>query len=58
MRKPDFENLEVYQLAEKLANEIWDLVQGWKYFAKDAIGKQILRSADSIGFNISIAIAL
>ncbi len=25
----------------------------WEYFAKDTIGKQIVRSADSIGANIS-----
>ena len=53
MRKPGFENLEVYKLAEKLANEIWDLVKGWEYFSKDTIGKQIVRSADSIGANIA-----
>jgi four helix bundle protein len=51
--RPDFENLEVYQLAEKLANEIWDLVQTWDYLAKDTVGKQIIRSADSIGANLA-----
>jgi four helix bundle protein len=53
MGRPDFENLKVYQLAEKLANEIWNIVQNWDYFAKDTIGKQIVRSADSIGANIA-----
>lgn len=53
MGRPDFENLKVYQLAEKLANEIWNIVQSWDYFAKDTIGKQIVRSADSIGANIA-----
>jgi four helix bundle protein len=53
MKKPDFENLEVYQLAEKLANEIWNMVEKWDSFAKDSIGKQIVRSADSIGANIA-----
>jgi four helix bundle protein len=53
MGRPDFENLKVYQLAEKLANEIWNMVQNWDYFAKDTIGKQIVRSADSIGANIA-----
>ena len=52
MGKPDFENLEVYKLSEKLANEIWKIVEKWDYFAKDTIGKQIVRSADSIGANI------
>ena len=53
MGRPDFENLQVYQLAEKLANEIWGIVQRWDFFAKDTIGKQIVRSADSIGANIA-----
>ena len=53
MGKPDFEKLEVYQLAEKLANEIWNVVAQWEYFAKDTIGKQIVRSADSVGANIA-----
>ena len=53
MGRPDFENLEVYQLAERLANEIWEIVQEWKYFAQETVGKQIVRSADSIGANIA-----
>ncbi|MEO0928582.1 MAG: four helix bundle protein [Cyanobacteria bacterium J06643_13] len=53
MSRPDFENLVVYQLAEKLANEIWKVVTTWDYFAKDTLGKQMVRSADSIGANIA-----
>lgn len=53
MGRPDFENLQVYQLAEKLSNEIWKIVKEWEYFAKDTVGKQIVRSADSIGANIA-----
>ncbi|MEM1394295.1 MAG: four helix bundle protein [Cyanobacteria bacterium P01_D01_bin.116] len=53
MSKPDFENLQVYQLAEKLANEIWNIVQNWNYFEKDTVGKQIVRSADSVCANIA-----
>lgn len=53
MGKPDFENLEVYKLSENLANEIWNIVEKWDYFARDTIGKQIVRSADSIGANIA-----
>ncbi|WP_442947689.1 hypothetical protein [Nostoc sp.] len=48
MRRPDFEDLEVYQLAEKLANEIWRIVKGWDNFTKDTLGKQIVRSADKL----------
>ncbi len=53
MAKPDFENLIVYQLAEKLANEIWNIIQKWNYFEKDTVGKQIVRSADSVCANIA-----
>ena len=53
MRRPDFEDLEVYQLAEKLANAIWHIVKGWDNFTKDTLGKQIVRSADSVCANIA-----
>ncbi|WP_392535896.1 four helix bundle protein [Nostoc sp. C117] len=32
---------------------MWFIVQKWDYFAKDTIGKQIVKSADSIGANIA-----
>ncbi|MBN3941526.1 four helix bundle protein [Nostoc sp. NMS9] len=48
-----FQELQVYQLSEKLADDIWKIVEGWNFFAKDTIGKQIVRSADSIGANIA-----
>ena len=53
MGKPDFEELDVYRLSEKLANEIWYIVKEWDTFAKETIGKQIVRSADSICANIA-----
>jgi len=48
-----FEELRVYQLAEELCDTIWDLVQDWDSLAKDTVGRQIVRAADSIGANIS-----
>jgi len=53
MAKTNFENLRVYQLSESLADEIWAIVTTWNYFEKDTVGKQLVRSADSIGANIS-----
>lgn len=47
------EDLEVYQLSESFSNEIWDMVTTWDYFARDTVGKQITRSADSINANIA-----
>src|SRR5437870_3035909 len=51
--KTAFENLRVYRLSEKLADEIWDLVLTWDHFAKDTVGRQLVRSGDSIGANIA-----
>lgn len=48
-----FTNLRVYQLSEKLADSIWALARGWNQLAKDTIGRQLIRSADSIGANIA-----
>lgn len=53
MEKTNFENLEIYQLSEKLSDEIWEIVLGWSNLARDTIGKQIIRSTDSIGANIA-----
>jgi len=53
MAKSDFENLKVYQLSENLADEIWDVVLRWDRFARDTVGCQIVRAADSIGANIA-----
>jgi len=47
------EDLEVYSLSETISDKIWDIVMGWDYFAKDTIGKQICRAADSISANIA-----
>ncbi len=48
-----FQELRVYQLAEKLADTIWKIVAQWNLFAKNTIGNQIVRAADSIGANIA-----
>ena len=53
MPRNTFENLEVYKLSERLADTIWDVVRGWDHFARDTVGKQIVRSADSVGANIA-----
>jgi four helix bundle protein len=49
----NLEDLEVYQLAEAFGDEIWFIVNKWDYFARDTVGKQIARSADSISANIA-----
>lgn len=47
------EDLEVYNLSEEISDKIWEIVINWDYFAKDTIGKQLCRAADSISANIA-----
>ncbi|MDP2991726.1 MAG: four helix bundle protein, partial [Deltaproteobacteria bacterium] len=49
----ELRELEVYNLSEKLSDTIWDIVIKWDYFAKETIGKQLVRAADSIAANIA-----
>jgi four helix bundle protein len=51
--KPNFEKLKVYRLAEDLTDRIWDVVATWDSFAKQTVGAQIVRAADSIGANVA-----
>jgi four helix bundle protein len=53
MERTNFENLRVYQLAEDLADALWNIVMKWTAFARDVVGKQLARAADSISANIS-----
>ena len=53
MAKTNFEKLRVYQLSERLADEIWSIVLQWNLFARDTVGKQLVKAADSIGANIA-----
>ena len=53
MAKSEFENLRVYQLAEDLADRVWNIVIKWNWFAKSTVGNQLVRAADSIGANIA-----
>ena len=53
MTRTNFENLRVYVLSEELADLIWTITSTWDGFSRDTIGKQVVRSADSIGANIA-----
>ncbi|MGQ9621326.1 MAG: four helix bundle protein, partial [Bacteroidales bacterium] len=46
------EELNVYTLSMEMAEKIWSIVINWDFFAKDTIGKQLVRAADSIAANI------
>ncbi|MHC4453512.1 MAG: four helix bundle protein, partial [Planctomycetota bacterium] len=47
------EELKVYQLAMNIGERIWMVVIKWNYFAKDTVGKQLVKSVDSIAANLS-----
>jgi four helix bundle protein len=51
--RSNFENLDVYRLAEDIADRIWLVVEAWQVFARDTVGQQLAESADSIGANIA-----
>jgi four helix bundle protein len=53
MARTAFEDLKVYRLAEQLADIVWDVVLVWERLAKDTVGKQLVRAADSIGANLA-----
>src|SRR5437867_12161731 len=53
MERPNFGKLQVYQVSAKVADSVWNIVTAWDAFARDTVGKQIVRAADSIGANIA-----
>ena len=46
-------DIEAYKIAFNLSNRIWNIILKWDYFAKDTVGKQFVRSVDSISANIA-----
>ena len=53
MERTGFENLRVYRLAEEIADLVWDIVIKWNRLPQNTVGKQLIKSADSIGANIA-----
>jgi len=53
MARTHFERLRVYQLAEELADTIWDLVICWRVFARETLGRQMVRCVDGVGANLA-----
>src|SRR5436309_6287785 len=53
MARSNFENLHVYRLSEDVADSIWEIALSWNQFARDTVGKQLVRAADSVGANIA-----
>jgi len=40
-------------MAMEMAEQVWSIVVKWNYFSKDTVGKQWVRSIDSVAANIS-----
>lgn len=53
MTRANFENLRIYELSERLADQVWGCVTNWNNLARDTVGKQLVRAADSVGANIA-----
>jgi four helix bundle protein len=51
--KSALNDLEIYREAMEVGEEIWSMVTNWDFFAKDTIGKQIVRAADSVAANLA-----
>lgn len=51
--KSALNDLEIYREAMEVGEEIWSMVTNWDFFAKDTVGKQIVRAADSVAANLS-----
>ena len=47
------EDFKVYNLAMETGEIVYSIVVKWNYFDKDTIGKQLVRSSDSIAANLS-----
>ena len=46
-------DLEIYREAMDLGELVWKLVNSWSAFAKNTVGNQLVRCADSIAANLS-----
>lgn len=51
----NFDDLQILKAAETIADSIWNRVVQWDEFARDVVGKQLARAADSLGANIAEA---
>ncbi|OFX37264.1 MAG: four helix bundle protein [Bacteroidetes bacterium GWA2_32_17] len=49
----EIEELRVYQQSMEIAEKVWQIVEKWNWFAKDTVGKQLVRAVDSVAANLS-----
>ena len=53
MKYLGLKDLSSYRIAFDLSNYIWRIVIKWDYFAKDTVGRQLVKAVDSISANIA-----
>ncbi len=49
----ELKDISAYRISFDLSNYVWDIVIKWNYFAKDTVGKQLVKAVDSISANIA-----
>ncbi len=49
----NLDEFKVYQLAMEMGEDVWRIVMEWDIFAKDTVGKQFVKSMDSVAANLS-----
>ena len=47
------DDLEIIKMAEGIADAVWERVGEFDDFARDTVGRQLVRAADSIGANLA-----
>lgn len=46
-------DIGAYKRSLALSNYVWDVIEDWKWFAKQTVGVQFVRAIDSISANIA-----
>ena len=46
------ERMETFRRFEDVSDRVWKAVRKWDAFARDTLGKQLVRAADSVGANL------
>ena len=49
----NLDEFKVYGLSMQLGEDVWEIVSRWNSFAKNAMGLQLVKAADSIASNLS-----
>ena len=47
------EEFQVYQHSLELGERVWKMVRKWDSFARDTVGKQLIKAVDSVAANLS-----